>query len=110
MSDIYLTRGDTENIKIRFLKNKREFTPNDISDGDIFTLTIRGTYNKRQILKKQIIYPEDTFKILHADTKDLEIGRYAYDIEFRKPDDSIVKTLIVGVFELGDEQTYGDTP
>lgn len=108
MTDICMPRGDTEKIQIRFSKDNKPFIPTDIADGDIFTLTIRGTYSRRIVIQKVINYPETMFNLLHKDTNNLDLGKYSYDIEYRKPDDSVVKTLVRGVFELSDEETYGD--
>ena len=109
MGKIYLHRGDTEQIKIAFYKGWGEYTPTDLENGDIFTLTLRDKKTKDVILQKQAIYPNTLFNIEHNDTKDLELKRYNYDIEYRKPDYSIVKTLILDDFEIGLDVTYGDS-
>lgn len=101
-----LIRGDTEKIKVSFVKDDETYTPPDLADGDLFTLTIRSTYKKTKLLEKRIEYPELTFEIQAEDTEHMICGEYQFDIEYRKPDDSIVKTLVVSPVKLVEDVTY----
>lgn len=106
MNDIKLVRGDTEDILLRFIKDGAEFVPPEFSMGDIFTLTVRDDYSKDVVLVREILYPEVRISILHNDTIRLPFGRYHYDIEYSKPDKSVVKTIVVGHLFLLREVTY----
>ena len=108
MNEINLIRGDTETIKVNFYKGNEEFTPNSLKDGDILTFTIRDIVTENPILIKRTIIPAKSFKLSHEETKGLEAKKYNYDIEYRKPDKSIVKTLVIGNVNVRKYITYND--
>ena len=108
MAKIYVRRGDTEEIKVTFYKGWEKYTPEDLKEGDLFSFTVRDKFNKEVVIEKKVAYPNTTFKINHEDTKDLITKTYEYDVEYRKPDNSVVKTLIYGDFIIGLDVTYGD--
>lgn len=108
MNEINLIRGDTETINIKFIKGKDEFIPNGLKDGDILTFTIRDIVTENPILIKKAIIPAKSFKLSHEETKGLEAKKYNYDIEYRKPDKSIVKTLVIGDVNVRKDVTYDD--
>lgn len=108
MNEINLIRGDTETINIKFIKGKDEFIPKDVVDGDILTFTIRDIVTERPILVKSRTLPDKTFKLSHEETKSLEAKKYNYDIEYRKPDKSVVKTLVIGDVNVRKDVTYDD--
>lgn len=108
MNEISLIRGDTETIKVNFYKGNEEFTPNGLKDGDILTFTIRDIVTENPILIKKAIIPAKSFKLSHEETKGLEAKKYNYDIEYRKPDKSIVKTLVIGNVNVRKDITYND--
>lgn len=108
MNEINLIRGDTETIKVNFYKGNEEFTPNGLKDGDILTFTIRDIVTENPILIKKATIPAKSFKLSHEETKELEAKKYNYDIEYRKPDKSIVKTLVIGNVNVRKDITYND--
>ena len=108
MNEINLIRGDTETIKVNFFKGNEEFTPNDVVDGDILTFTIRDIVTENPILVKSRTLPDRTFKLSHEETKSLEAKKYNYDIEYRKPDKRVVKTLVIGDVNVRKDVTYDD--
>lgn len=108
MKRMELVRGDTEKIKITYWKGWDKYEPNFIEDGDIYTLTFRDKRKNEVVLSKSITYPENEFTIEHEDTKDLEIKDYKFDIEVRRPDTSMVKTLVVGQVFIQADITLGD--
>lgn len=106
MAEIYHVRGDTETIRLQFLTNGEETPPKIFAAGDLFTLTLRNVVTGNVVLQKQIAWPESDFMLSHEDTADLNFATYDYDIEYRKPDLSIVKTIVVGKYTIGKEVTY----
>lgn len=106
MPEINLIRGDTESIKISFIKDSEEYTPKDLVAGDIFTFTVRNRFTEEVILVKKCIYPDLEFKLLHEDTKVLDPTSYRFDLEYRKEDVSIVKTLMIGILKVTEDVTY----
>lgn len=108
MNEINLIRGDTEAIELRFVKDGAEYVPSGIDDGDIFTFTIRDMITEKPILVKKAIMPNKRIELVHEETKGLEAKKYNYDIEYRKPDKSIVKTLVIGKINIIKDVTYDD--
>lgn len=108
MNEITLIRGDTETIKVGFFKDGESYKPTDVEDGDILTFTMRDTVKEKAVLVKKVILPDTTFKLTHEDTRWLEPGRYSFDLEYRKPDKSVVKTLLIGKVSVRRDVTYND--
>lgn len=77
---ITLTRGDTLNAKIT-IKNRdgTEYIP---KEGDVVRFALNDTYgtDEPKILK---VIPNDTLVLTlnPEDTKDLEFGKYVYDVQ-----------------------------
>lgn len=100
-------RGDTEQIKIEFIRDGQPYTPTDLEDGDVFTLTIREMFGaERVVLQKQCVYPNMLIVLSHDDTKELAISTYSFDLEYSKPDKSVVKTLIIDKLQVTRDVTY----
>lgn len=99
-------RGDTEQIAIEFHREGRSFTPADLQDGDLLTLTVREPYGGKVVLSKIAVFPNLRIDLTHEDTKDLAIATYSYDLEFSKPDKSVVKTLVIGDFKVVRDVTF----
>lgn len=108
MNEINLIRGDTETIKVRFFKGGSEYRPNDLEDGDILTFTMRDVIKEKIALVKRISIPEMTFNLTHEETKQLIDSRYDFDIEYRKEDKSVVKTLVIGKVIVRKDVTYNE--
>lgn len=106
MPEIELIRGDTETIEINFKKDDMDYKPNDLENGDIFTFTIRDRFTNEVEVKKRCIYPELKIELLHEETKRLRCETYNFDLEYRKADASIVKTLIIGLCHVKKDVTY----
>ena len=108
MNEINLIRGDTESIEVKFVRDGKEYVPNGLSDGDLLTFTIRDIVTEKPILVKRVELPLKSFKLMHEETKKLEVKKYSYDIEYRKPDKSVVKTLVIGNISIIKDVTYSD--
>lgn len=106
MPEIKLIRGDTESIKISFVKDGEEYIPKDLVAGDIFTFTVRNRFTEEVILIKKCIYPDLEIDLKHEDTKVLDPTAYRFDLEYRKEDTSIVKTLMIGILKVTKDVTY----
>lgn len=85
---ITLTRGDTLNAKIT-IKNRdgTEYIP---KEGDVVRFALNDTYgtDEPKILK---VIPNDTLVLTlnPSDTKDLEFGKYVYDIQIANKDGDV---------------------
>lgn len=102
-TDIYMTRGDTESIKV-------SISGVDLSDGDILEMTVRKRfgsppvfYFKSTNLQSGIV----SIPITPENTENLPVGNYVYDIQLTYS--GIVKTIIKpSKFVLEHEVTYGN--
>ena len=106
--EIKFPRGDTPEIKLRMT------IPAAAQNVTVtFTMRKEANANSPVVLTKQFtetaagsgIY---TMRFGEADTKQLEYGRYAYDIEYRDittPGDPNVETLVVSYVTLTSEVT-----
>lgn len=99
--DIYITRGDTGFIEIPLFDNDNEpYTP---IEGDSVRFAVKKKYKDEECLVLKPI-PIETLilEIKPEDTKELEFGKYVYDIEFT---DSLghVSTFIRGSFIVDKE-------
>lgn len=102
---IELYRGDTEKIKVSFYRGWYSYVPKDLSDGDVFTFTVRDRKTRELIFSKTAIYPNDIIDIKHTDTKDLELKTYIYDVQYKTPDRKVVKTLIKNDLVIHEDVT-----
>ncbi len=108
MNEINLIRGDTESIKVQFVKGESEHRPNDLKNGDVLTFTMRDVVRENAVLVKKITIPEMIFNLTHDDTKRLIDKRYDFDIEYRTEDKSVVKTLVIGKAIVRKDVTYDE--
>lgn len=106
MPEIKLIRGDTETISISFLKNDKGYRPKDLKAGDIFTFTIRDRFTAEIAVQKKCIYPSLEIDLKHEETKKLRCEDYSFDLEYRKEDASVVKTLVIGILHVLKDVTY----
>ena len=94
-TNIYITRGDTNVIRIYCTDN--EGNPVKFIDGDVVYLTVKeNVYTEDKILQYKIETFVDgyaTIIIKPEDTKDLSFGYYYYDIQFSGKTGT-VKTVI----------------
>lgn len=95
-NDVYMRRGDTEGININFTD---EVTENIVPliAGDKVYLTVKKSYKDTEKAFQKVITEfidgEAIITIYPEDTKELEIGKYLYDVQFTSSE-GYVKTII----------------
>lgn len=77
-TDIHITQGDTGYLNV-IVKNSKG-VERIHRDGDTLTLTVKKNISDKEVIKK-VINSNETFSILPADTQNLSLGRYKYDIQ-----------------------------
>ena len=100
-TSITLTRGDSFYCDISMKEGHREYTP---AQGDVVRFAMKKKYTDAEPLILKVI-PNETLR-LHLDpedTKDLEFGRYVYDIELTKANGDVDTFICEASFEIAKE-------
>ena len=100
-----LVRGDTKDIRVVFTSDGLNVTPNGMLPDDTLSFSICKKGSSQAAFTVTTTVSDGLFKITHENTKDLKPGKYEYDIEFRKEDMSVVKTLQLGEIEVKKDIT-----
>lgn len=100
-NDISLTRGDTLLLRV-FLENK-DGSKRTLEGGDSLRFALKKSYRDNRCLVIKPI-PTDTMllELEPLDTKNLQFGRYDYDIELTDSEGH-VSTPIIGSLTLTKE-------
>lgn len=107
-NNISLTRGDTLIAQIHIKENNSTYIP---AEGDVICFTLKRNImdnKKERYLDKEPliikIIPNDTLvlRLESTDTKNLPFGKYVYQIELTKTDNT-VDTFISGICTLTPE-------
>ena len=98
---ISLTRGDSFFCTLTLKKNGQTYTP---AQGDVIRFAMKKNYNSPTVLIEKTI-PNDTLllHLLPADTKQLQTGRYVYDIELTDDSGEVDTFIAEGLLELTPE-------
>lgn len=97
---IHLTRGDTLFADVTVLNT--DGTPYDFKDGDTVRFAMKETYeDQRPLISKELTIRGvgvARLRLDSSDTKDLNFGKYIYDVQITTHDDDdeseIVDTII----------------
>ncbi len=101
LDHIYMTRGDSARFRFKVFQGEEEYTP-DV--GDVFTLTVKKEMSGQAILTKTI--GDNLLTILPDDTKNMECGRYCYDVQLTKADGTVETVIPPHIFHLTEEVTF----
>lgn len=102
-NDIYLTRGDTAYIGLNLTDNSGDSY--EIKDGDTVTLSVKKNIeDENYALQITVPLGEDIY-IRPEDTKELEYGRYFYDIQITTAYGEIFTVITKSLFKLEEEVT-----
>lgn len=102
-NEIKLTRGDSMTLALELIKDGAEYTP---AEGDSVRFALAKGYVSESDyeLIKTITIPVSTleFTLPSADTKELQYGKYNYDIQITHADGT-VDTFISSTLEITGE-------
>lgn len=108
--NLSMTRGDTEYLtvgKYRELEGVETLQP--FVEGDTVTLTVREFVGASDVKLSKVVTEfvdgKARFEFNPVDTKDLEFGKYVYDVELKNSDQSITTILKPSIFEISGEVT-----
>lgn len=99
---IMLTRGDSASICIEVVDlegNKYEIKPSDTIK---FSVVQPST---GEVVIEKIASPEHYIVLAPADTSNLEVGLYQYDVQLTTGNGNIYTIIVPSIFELTNEVT-----
>ena len=99
--EIHLTRGDTARLNVN-LKNTVTKQPYEVQNDDVVIFTVKKDYNDEPLIEKNNTGAAN-FHIKPEDTRDLEFGKYKYDIQVRKVDGDNYTPIADKVFVITKE-------
>lgn len=103
-NDIYLTRGDTAYIGLNLTDSNGEEFNGTMEDTVI--LSVKKEINEEKVYAFQVSVPFGVdIKILPEHTKNLEYGRYYYDIQINMANGDIFTVVEKAVFNITQEVT-----
>lgn len=108
---ICMPRGDIRDVQFQVFEDTGQ-TISEIPFDEIYVTFKNSTNSQNYLFQKKLtegtVYEIETgvygFRIESADTDNLRVGKYAFDIELVYGDD--IKQTTVGVFEITPEVTF----
>ncbi len=101
LDHIYMTRGDKARFRFNASYGDEDYTP---ETGDVFTFTVKKGMGGQALLTKTI--EDNRLIILPEDTKNMECGRYCYDVQLTKADGTVETVIPPHIFNLEEEVTF----
>lgn len=107
MSQIVVTRGDTEVITIE-MSDENGAIPFVTGDTVYFTIKIDANTATKVLQKTVTTFTNGkaVITLLPADTSSLAYGFYVYDIQFNRADGNVKTIVKPSTFKLAEEVTY----
>ena len=102
---IELTRGDIAIFSITITNDNGEIYKAQEGDKIVFTLK-NNTLSQNVIIQKEVI--DGIVKIEHEDTKDLEYGKYVFDVQLTFANGDICTVIKPSPFILTEEVNFDD--
>lgn len=106
--NLTMTRGDTEYFTVNVFDGEEEYI---LKDGDVLRFTVRTSLRSDIVIIEKVstdFYNNETrFNIDSMDTKNLERGKYVYDVELTKADGTVT-TIIPPATEIAYLVLGGD--
>lgn len=100
--DISLTKGDTLILEISMKDDQGHvYTP---QEGDVVRFAMKRWYSDTQTVITKVI-PNDTMtlRLEHAETAELKVGKYVYDIEITYADGRVDTFVDRASFRITEE-------
>lgn len=99
-TNIYMTRGDTATINLSIKDNRKE--EYELVEGDVVVFSVkREIEDKNYVLQKAFI--DKQIVIEHEDTKNLDFGKYVYDIQVTFSDGKVSTIITPSELHLESE-------
>ena len=109
--NITMVRGDSESITVKcFTESGGTKTASPFTTGDTVTFTVRKDPKSTILLQKAITeFDENGYAVIllyPEDTSGMDFGKYVYDIQLTRSDDSVTTIVPISSFILAEEVTY----
>ena len=102
---IQLTRGDTARLEVS-ITNLQDGKPYDIRADDTVTLTVRRTISSPDITFQKVCVGTGSFYISPDDTKNLDYGKYIYDVQVTTQNGDVYTVIPPTSIEITGEVTW----
>ena len=99
---VSLTRGDTAYISLDLTVNGEEY---EYQEGDTVTLSCRKDYDTPEYLFQITVPAGETIVIEPEHTKNLEYGRYKYDVQVNTAQGEVFTVVEPNTFKVAQEVT-----
>ena len=100
---ISITRGDTAYLTVDILDDAG--ATYEMQPGDTLTMTVKRNFTDAEPCLQKIIEGENQFHLTPFDTKDMEFGKYKYDIQLNTVDGDVFTIVGPQTFEILYEVT-----
>lgn len=102
--NIELTRGDTAKITVTIMDSVKS-TEYVMNEHDILTISIKKSIKDADYSLQKASEGTNTFKIDPSDTKNLDFGKYIYDIQLTTDEGEVYTVVPPSNFVLAQEVT-----
>ncbi len=106
-TDMYMTRGDTENIVITLKRGEDSVS---LEEGDTIYFTVKEDVDVEEKQIQKVITEFDDGKAVITldpkDTKHMHFGDYVYDIQYTDRSGNVRTIIRPSKFTIGGEVTY----
>lgn len=102
-NDIYMTRGDTAELKLSITDSTG--APYMVKPEDSILFTIKKSTDDKDVIIQKAV-KEGKITIKPEETRTLPYGTYVYDVELRRADDFISTVITPHIFKLCEEVTF----
>lgn len=105
---IEMTRGDSESFSVG-ARNKSDKNQVALVSGDVIKFTVRKKVDSEKLISIEVtdfINGRAYINIHPNDTKDLDFGKYVYDVELSRGEDYVKTIIKFSQFVLLEEVSY----
>lgn len=99
---IYLTRGDSAYLKISLNRNGKFFQP---QEGDKLEFSVKKDTTDEDYVVHKEFAANQAFVINPEDTKELQFGKYVYDVQLTTANGEIYTVVEPSLFYIKEEVT-----
>lgn len=102
---IHLTRGDTAKFSI-FIQNGSSSGEYMIKETDTITFTVKRAITNSDFFVQKIIHGSNMLTLNPEDTKNMQYGKYLYDVQLENEEHEIYTVIPPTTFDITGEITW----
>jgi len=101
---IQITRSDTAYFSLTLYSDINKKEKYELQEGDCIKFTVKKNVREKEILIEKISY-KNSIKIESTDTKEMNFGKYVYDMQIIFANGDINTVIEPSIFEVRGEVT-----